>query len=217
MKHSTHRLSPLVSSKKGLLLFVTALAAAVVGLSCTSRKAEPPVAEDVSRLFQEIENSDLFLYEGSQKVWRLESKYMRKAMSDTGQIAGTPVRLSLYDSLGGVRSIVLGDSGTTNAKKDQFTVWGNVYVRTEDSIVVRAEQLSWSAGTHKVTSEKFVEITTPTGDVLRGRGLDAAEDFSWWTLRHNVSGEFPNFRKRMESEEEFDFGLGKSGSSDNDE
>ncbi len=195
----------------GVLIVGAIIVSAGFVTSCTSRKTEPPVAEDVSKLYQEIENSDLFLYEGSQKVWRLESKYMRKSISDTGEIKGTPVRLSLYDSLGGIRSTVLGDSGTTSAKKDRFTVWGNVFVRTEDSIEVRAEELSWSADARKVTSTKFVEITTPSGDVLRGRGLDAAEDFSWWTLRNNVSGEFPNFTERMESDEEFNFGIEESG------
>jgi hypothetical protein len=37
--------------------------------------------------------------------------------------------------------------------------------------------------------------------VMRGRGLDATESFSSWTLRSSVSGQFPNFRERMEKDE----------------
>jgi hypothetical protein len=48
-----------------------------------------------------------------------------------------------------------------------------------------------------------VQIETPKGDVLRGKGLVADEDFSTWTLKQNVSGQFPDFKKRIEDKNGF--------------
>ena len=67
--------------------------------------------------------------------------------------------------------------------------------------VIKTEKLWWNRDVHRVQSDTLVQIETPQGDVMRGKGLDAAEDFSWWTLKRSVSGEFPNFRERVESDD----------------
>ena len=91
-----------------------------------------------------------------------------------------------------------------NTKKElvEFFVWGNVYIKNYDDQIIKSETLWWNKATRKVGSDDFVEIKTPEGDVLRGKGLDATESFSSWSLRENVSGEFPNFKERMDSDED---------------
>ena len=164
----------------------------LTAIGCSGKNKDlPKSASEVVGMYQEIENSSLYFYDGDNKVWQLEARYMRKSLGDTGEILAVPVELSLFDSLGSVSTTVLADSGTTNMEKDTFTVWGNVYVKTRDDLVVKAERLRWSRETHRVKSDRYVQIETPRGDVLRGKGLDANESFSRWSLLSSVSGEFP--------------------------
>ncbi|XZF14768.1 LPS export ABC transporter periplasmic protein LptC [Chitinophagaceae bacterium MMS25-I14] len=65
----------------------------------------------------------------------------------------------------------------------------NVLVR--DSIVVKnrkgeqlnTEELVWNQQKQRFFTEKFVRITTPTR-MLYGDGLEANQDFTWYTIKH---------------------------------
>lgn len=171
--------------------------------SCSGGKdAIPESSDTVAVPFQEFGRSTLFSYDGTIKLWRLETDYMRKELSDTAHMLAVPVKITQYDSAGNANSLILADSAHTRDGLDSFFIWGDVYVRTQDDLIIRSESLWWNKLSHKVGSEDYVKITTPAGDVLRGKGLDATESFSNWTLRENVSGWFPNFRERAETEEE---------------
>ena len=108
----------------------------------------------------------------------------------------------MFDSVGNATTRVLSDSGSTDGSMESFIVWGNVFIRARDSLVIRTERLWWNKGRRKVESDTFVQIETKKGDVLRGKGLDAVEDFSIFSFKSDVSGKFPDFKERMESNEE---------------
>lgn len=178
----------------------------VLGVSIVSckKKEEPlPVAQDsVALPVQKFSGSTLHFYNKGYIQWKLKSEHMTKSLSDTGSIEVVPVTLTLFDSLGDERSRVLADSGTIESSMQHYRVWGNVYVRTRDSMVVRTESLRWFKERKEVESDTFVQIETKKGDVLRGKGLDATEDFSRFSFKSDVTGEFPNFRERVEKDEE---------------
>ena len=69
-------------------------------------------------------------------------------------------------------------------------------------MVVKSEQLRWYKEERKVTSNTYVQIETPKGDLLRGKGLDATDNFSRFTFKADVRGKFPDFRRRMEENDE---------------
>jgi LPS export ABC transporter protein LptC len=152
--------------------------------------------------YQEFGKSTLYFYEGKIKRWKLESDYMKKPLVDTGNMLVTPVRLTLYDSLGSPRTRVISDSGSTTPALQSFTVWGNVYIRNQDSLIVRTQKLWWIKDKHKVESNTYDQIETPKGDMMRGKGLDATEDFSRFTFKSSVSGRFPDFKRRAETDDE---------------
>jgi len=183
---------------KNLLIICLFLLAIVA--SCSRKKETLPLASgSVMTPYQEFGSSTLFLYEGRYKRWKLESDYMKKPLADTGTMLVTPVKLTLYDSLGNARTRVLSDSGFTTPSLQSFSVWGNVYIRNQDSLIVRPQKLWWIKGTRKVESDTFVQIETPKGDIMRGKGLDAVEDFSRFTFKSQVSGQFPDFKRRAEA------------------
>lgn len=185
--------------KKITLLFITLL----IITGCTPKKEALPVAsETISNPYQEMSNSTLYFYNKQYIQWKLESQYMRKPLTDTGNILVAPVKLTLYDSLGKVRTKVFSDSGITSPVMDKFTVWGDVLILTKDHMTVRSQKLRWNKKEQKVTSDVVVVIKTKKGDILSGTGLDAVEDFSRFTFRKDVKGTFPDFRRRVESNEE---------------
>jgi len=171
---------------------------------CGRKKEQVPVSDiSVDAPYQELDTASMLFYDGIRKAWQLDAQHIIKSLTDTGHIYGNPIRITVFDSLGKISSKVFADSGSANAKMEMFTVWSNVFVRAENGVRVKAERLDWSQSTHRVTSKDFVEITTQKGDVLRGKGVDATEDFSSWSFLHEVSGRFPNFKERMEKGDEF--------------
>jgi LPS export ABC transporter protein LptC len=185
-----------------LLLALMILTGIVTG--CGKKKETAPVLDAVvDQPYQELDSSAMYYYNAGRVQWKLESKHMKKVLADTGHVQATPVRLSVYDSLGKETSLVLSDSGTTDGPMQHFCVWGNVFVQAQNGVRVKSNILNWDLKKHLVTSDDYVQLTTRNGDVLKGRGMEAAEDFSWWKFLHNVSGRFPNFKERVESGEEF--------------
>ena len=174
-----------------------------IASNCSKKKETLPLSSgSIMAPYQEFGGSTLFFYEGKLKRWKLESNYMKKPLADTGTMLVTPVRLTLYDSLGNARTRVLSDSGFTTPSLQSFTVWGNVYIRNQDSLIVRTQKLWWIKGKRKVESDAYVQIETPKGDIMRGKGLDAAEDFSRFVFKSKVSGQFPDFKRRVEANDD---------------
>ena len=54
---------------------------------------------------------------------------------------------------------------------------------------MKTEELFWYPDTKKISTDKFVRIEGPE-ETITGTGLDAAQDFSSYTLKH-VEGIFP--------------------------
>ena len=185
----------------GLIILLSVLCLSIV--SCKKREEQPPVAQDsVAVPLQKFSGSTLYYYNKGFIQWKLKSEHMTKSLSDTGSIQVVPFLLTIFDSLGNERGKVLADSGTIHGNMQHYRVWGNVYIRTRDSMVVRTESLRWFKERQEVESDTFVQIETKKGDILRGKGLDATEDFSRFSFKSDVTGEFPNFRERVEQDEE---------------
>ena len=182
---------------------VFVLCALLVLAGCARKKETLPLSSDsVMTPYQNFDSTTLFFYEGGIKRWKLEADHMRKPILDTGTMIVTPVTLTYYDSLGNTATRVLADSGSTTPALKSFTVWGNVFIRNKDSLIIKTEKLWWIKEGRKVESNTFVQIETAKGDILRGKGLDAVEDFSRFTFKSQVSGKFPDFKRRMEENDD---------------
>lgn len=187
-----------------VIVFALAAIALLCALSCQRKDRDLPVGAGASHTaYQEFGKATLLSYAGQHRKWRLDADFMRKPLGDTGTILAVPVELSLFDTTGRSTTRILSDSGITTPKMESFTIWGSVYVRTKDDLVVRTERISLDYQTRMWHSDTFVEIRTAKGDVLRGKGFDAREDFSHSSFKRSVSGSFPEFRRRLESDDSF--------------
>ncbi len=174
---------------------------------CAPKKEPLPVGkEGIDIPVQQFSDATLYFYNKQKIQWRLNTELMRKPLTDTGSILVVPVRLVLFDTVGMVRTRVLADSGLIANNMESYIIWGDVFIRTRrDSMIVRTEKLRWFKNTRKVESDTYVQIETIKGDVLRGKGLDATEDFSRFSFKEDVTGAFPDFRRRLENKEENTF------------
>ncbi|MBN1981011.1 MAG: LPS export ABC transporter periplasmic protein LptC [Chitinivibrionales bacterium] len=188
----------IVSLTKGGILF---LVCALLLTQCSLKKEQlPKLSDSLAVPYQTINTSTLYCYSGQRLLWKLTSTYLKKNLSDTSSLLAVPVRMIIYDTVKTNTVKILSDSGNTTKNLEKFFLWGNVYIKNWDGLIIQSESLWWDKLTHKFGSEELVEIKTPNGDILRGKGLDATENFSSWTLHQSVSGSFPNFKQRMDSD-----------------
>jgi len=172
-------------------------------MGCAQKKDSIPVGkEGIDTPVQQFNDASMYFYNNQKIQWKLDAKLMRKPLNDTGSILVVPVRLVLFDSVGAIRTRVLADSGLVANDMESYLVWSSVLIRTRDSMVVRTEKLKWLRKTRKVESDTYVQIETKKGDVLRGKGLDANEDFSHFSFKEDVTGAFADFKRRIENKEE---------------
>lgn len=177
---------------------------AIAASGCSRKKDAVPISDIIVKTpYQEIDTTIMNNFSGPKKTFSLESDHIIKSLADTGHILAWPVKISLYDSLGALSTRIISDSGSSDAAMKVLTAWSNVFVKAKNGVRVRSQLLHWDQNTHRVTSDTYVEIMTKKGDVLRGKGLDAAEDFSSWEFKRDVSGRFPNFKERVDKGDDF--------------
>ncbi len=150
---------------------------------------------------QVIGNTVLEAFGEERMLWRLTADEMLREES-LSDVHVTPVHLLMYDDTGAVTTVVKADSGKTPNDMNSFFIWGAVAIETVDGKKIRSRSLSWNKEDRELHSDDFVEITIPSGEKMRGKGFDAAEDFSWWKFYRAVSGDFPGFKKMVGIDED---------------
>lgn len=141
---------------------------------------------------QKVSRSTMTAYSGNKMVWKLttESMFRERAGSE---IVVSPVNLVMFDDTGKVTTTVVSDSGRTPPDMSRFFIWGAVHIETDDKKTINSRSLSWSNKTRELHSDDYVQIAIPSGEKMRGKGFDAAEDFSWWKFYKDIDGTFPGF------------------------
>lgn len=96
--------------------------------------------------------------------------------------------IEFFDPRGLLQSTLKANQAFYSKKEDQWRGVGNVeVVNTEKKEQLNSEELFWKPATKRIFTDKFVTIRLAT-QVVWGTGLDAAQDFSDYTLK-NVQGE----------------------------
>jgi len=184
-------------------VFASICAISCVFVGCAPKKDPLPVGEKViSAPHQELTKASLYFYQGNIKRWWLDTDCMNRPLTDTGNVTVVPVRITVYDSLGKQSTRITSDSGSSDSKMSVFDLWGKVNIKNEEGMVVTSERLRWHKDARLVTSDTFVQVETKKGDILRGKGLEARDDFSRFSFNAEVQGVFPDFKRRMEEGDE---------------
>lgn len=100
-----------------------------------------------------------------------------------------------YNRDGSVASKITAENAVNYTKKKRMTARDNVVLENDEGKKLNTEELHWDESEHRIFTDKFVKITTPT-EILFGDGLEAEEDFSRYEIK-NIKG-----RIKIEEDEE---------------
>ena len=112
----------------------------------------------------------------------------------------SPIKLTIFGDSAKINAVLTADSGISNAKTDSLFVWGNVKIDAHSGEKLSSQTLEWNKNQKLLLSEDVVEISTADGEVIRGRGFRAAENFEWWDFATEVSGNFPSVEAEFQKE-----------------
>jgi LPS export ABC transporter protein LptC len=82
-----------------------------------------------------------------------------------------------------IESKMSANYGISYEKKEEVMVRDNVILVNIKGEKLNSEELWWNRQSKKITSDKFVKVTTIDEEII-GYGFDANEDYSEYTVRN---------------------------------
>ena len=129
-------------------------------------------------------NLDMELMEEGRKKIRLTGSYAASFNTEKAnetRISG-PVHVDVFDDSVAVKTRVDADSAIYRAKSSEFELYGDVRVNTRDHRHLQSEYLKWEQSKNKISTPRFVIITTPQ-DSIAGTGFTGQSDLSSYTIK----------------------------------
>lgn len=93
------------------------------------------------------------------------------------------VELAFFDTAGHLTSTITARRGQIMPKKKRMEVEDQVVFTNAKGEKLETEQLTWDQDSDRVFTDRPVKVTRAK-DIIYGQGLDAAQDFSRYTIRH---------------------------------
>jgi LPS export ABC transporter protein LptC len=93
------------------------------------------------------------------------------------------MKLWFYDKLGNITSQIRGDSAHFFRQTNSYKLMGHVEIfNVKKKETLKTDEFTWLPEQKRVFTEKPVSIQT-SKEIVHGVGLDAAQDFSTYSLR----------------------------------
>ncbi len=121
--------------------------------------------------------------EGIKKV-RLKGTHAASINTDEvneTRIKG-PVHIDVFDSTGAIETRLNSNRAVYRAEESEFEFFGNVRVQTADNRHLESEYLKWNQATNRISTPRFVIITTPS-DSIAGSGFEGTTDLDSYTIK----------------------------------
>ncbi|WP_216011602.1 LPS export ABC transporter periplasmic protein LptC [Reichenbachiella agariperforans] len=92
------------------------------------------------------------------------------------------IYLEFYNAMGQLSSTLRANTGYYFAKEDYYKAEGDVQMKSlAKGDELHSELLNWDPKEERIYTDKFVTIKAD-GEVLKGEGLEASEDFDQYTI-----------------------------------
>ena len=174
----------------GLILFFkpfrpqTSLFFLVVALSACEEEKNTKKPEVYKGPIEEINNVQMLYSESAVMKVKMNTARQLRYLNDDRKYPNE-VTILFYGPSAEVITTLRADSGRYNKGKDLYTLLGNVVViKKQTQETLYTDELNWNPNTKKVYTEKPVRtLSKLTGERLNGIGLDADQDFSWYSIR----------------------------------
>ncbi len=169
--------------------FLSFCCLAVLALTIASCDSEtPPIEELVPNEAANLEIAhevEVVYSELGQVKARIIAPLMVKGTKDNDDFMEYPEGLTVYNynAQMEIESKMSANYGISHEKKEEVMVRDNVVLINIKGEKLNSEELWWDRKSKKITSDKFVKVTTVDEEII-GYGFDANEDFSEYTVRN---------------------------------
>jgi len=130
----------------------------------------------------ELFGIDMVYSDSARKVVRMVTD-AQLTLASEDRIYPKQVKLWFYDKKGIVTSEVRGDSAHFYRQKNMYKLIGHVIIHNIDKgETLKTDEFNWLPVEKRIYTDKAVQLRTRT-ELVNGVGLDAAQDFSSYSLR----------------------------------
>ena len=130
----------------------------------------------------ELFGIDMVYSDSARKVVRMVTEEQLTLASED-RIYPKEMKLWFYDKTGKITSEVRGDSAHFYRQKNTYKLIGHVVIHNiEKEETLKTDEFNWLPVEKRIFTDKAVQLRTRT-ELVNGVGLDAAQDFSSYSLR----------------------------------
>lgn len=130
----------------------------------------------------ELYGIDMVYSDSARKVVRMVTE-SQLTLASEDRIYPKEMKLWFYDKKGKITSEVRGDSAHFYRQKNTYKLIGHVVIHNiEKGETLKTDEFNWLPVEKRIFTDKAVQLRTRT-ELVNGVGLDAAQDFSSYSLR----------------------------------
>lgn len=130
----------------------------------------------------ELHGIDMIYSDSARKVVRMVTE-TQLTLATEDRIYPKEMKLWFYDKTGKITSEVRGDSAHFYRQKNTYKLIGHVVIHNiEKGEIMKTDEFNWLPVEKRIFTDKAVQLRTKT-ELVNGVGLDAAQDFSSYSLR----------------------------------
>jgi len=137
----------------------------------------------------ELDGIDMMYSDSARAVVRMVTA-KQLTLFNEDRVYPKEVKLFFYDKLGNTTTQIRGDSARFDRVKNYYKLMGHVVIHNPmKGETLRTSEFFWLPDQKKIYTEKPVQIRTKQ-EVFYGIGMDAAQDFSSYSLRKVTNSVF---------------------------
>ncbi len=130
----------------------------------------------------ELYGIDMMYTDSARKVVRMVTG-VQLTLASEDRIYPKEIKLFFFDKKGNITSEVRGDSAHYYRQKNTYKIIGHVVLPTTyKEETLKTDEFNWLPAEKRIFTDKAVQLRTRT-ELVNGVGLDAAQDFSSYSLR----------------------------------
>lgn len=175
---------------KNKLLIIFLFSLLFFCFQCKEERVKPiKVNLDESNLpDNQVENAKI-VFSDSGKVKAILKAGLIKVYNVTNEtILDNGIVVDFFDRNEKHLSVLTADKGKVENIIGDLYAFGNVVVKSDDSVTLKTEELIWRENRKKIVTDKFVVITSPK-ETISGYGFESDSDLKNYVI-FKVSGTF---------------------------
>jgi len=169
---------------------------ALIEAGCSDEKINPSIEQSVTSndITAEGWNSYLLLTENGRLKTILHYQHMTD-YGEKGIKTLSKIKVDFYDSTQTATSYLTADSGRVEGDGAVMYGIGNVVAINDSGRTLKTEVLVWKRSTQKISTDRFVSITSPKEDV-EGYGFESDQSIKNWTIFKPVITTISNLEEK---------------------